>query len=213
VGKTTLSRLIADRAEWTVLGEAAVRIDPPASLRVDTPADLLRVERRLLREERRRCRTATRLREEGLDVLLDTGPFGPATYSLGMAAREPKYASAAVAVVDEVLDDLRAGRMTVPDRVVYLTASEAALRARAERSRQDHPVELMGRHRDVGRIERAFWAQLARRSSGSVLLLPSRGPPAADARRLLARLALPTPRLPARLLRSQLRQATRDAGA
>jgi hypothetical protein len=209
VGKTTVSRLIADLADWTVIGEAAIRLEPPPSLEVPTPKDLVRVERRLLREERRRCQTVERLRREGIDVLLDTGPFGPATYSIGMAAEEARYGPAAAAIVHEVLDDLDAGRLTVPDRVVYLTASDATLRSRARGSRADHPAELAPRHRQVGRLERAFWEGLAPRSNGAVLILRSRGPPAADAKRLLARVDTPAPSLAARLLRSRLRDAAR----
>ncbi|MCI4325002.1 MAG: AAA family ATPase [Thermoplasmata archaeon] len=209
VGKTTVSRLLADRADWTVIGEAAVRLDPPPSLRVVAPADLLRIERRLLREERRRCRTAERLRRKGVDVLLDTGPVGAATYALGMAAGDGRYASAARAIVTEVVRDLETGRLTVPDRVLYLTASDATLRSRANLSRAEHPAELAPRHWQVGRFERAFWEGIAERSGGSVALLPSRGSPSTGAERLRTALARPAPRLARRLLVARLREAAR----
>lgn len=207
VGKTTVTRLIADRTDWTVLGEASLRIDPRLNLRVASPSDLLRIERRLLIEERRRCRSADRLRAQGVDVLLDTAPFGPATYAMGMAQRKPVYISAGGAIVDQVLRDLESQRLTVPDRVVYLTAPEAILRRRAEASVVDHPLEFADRHREVARFERGFWEEVAERSHGSVVLLHSKGPPSRDATVLLSRLAKPAPRLSARLLRSRLREA------
>jgi hypothetical protein len=211
VGKTTISRLLASRSDWVVLGEASVRLRPRPSLRFVDPTELVRLERRLLVEERRRCRAAERLRRDGIDVLLDTAPVGPATYSLGLAKLDPAYNGAAAEIAELVIEDLRTGRLAAPQQVLYISASDRTLRRRAASSRADHPEGLAARHRAVGRFERAFWSSVARGSGGSVLLVPTRGPASADAARLLREISRPTLGRRPGFLESRLRKALRVA--
>jgi hypothetical protein len=206
VGKTTVSRLVGDRSDWTVLGEASVRLRPRPTLRFTSPAELLRIEHRLLGEERRRSDTAGRLRASGLDVLLDTAPFGPATYSLAVARLDPTYAPTASRITNLLLEDIGRDRLLVPDRIVCLKASEPELRKRADTDSVRHPPRLAQRHREVGRIERTFWSALAEASNGSVGFLPCTGSPSGVAVRLLSRLAKPAPALPGRVLLDTLRK-------
>jgi hypothetical protein len=210
VGKTTVSRLVGDRSEWTVLGEASVRLRPRPTLRFASPSELLRIERRLLGEERRRCDTAQRLRASGLDVLLDTAPFGPATYSLAIARLDATYGPTASRITDLVVEEVRSGHLLVPDRIVCLSATESQLRTRAKADRPRHPPRLAERHREAGRIERRFWTALARASDGSVGFLSTAGAPSSLASRLLSRMAKPAPALGERVLLDTLRKFEKD---
>ncbi|MCI4318015.1 MAG: hypothetical protein L3J96_05695 [Thermoplasmata archaeon] len=210
VGKTTVSRLLADRSDWTVLGEASVRLRPRPTLRFASPSGLFRIERRLLGEERRRCDTARQLSDRGLDVLLDTAPFGPATYSLAVARLDPAFGPTASRIAAQVVEEVRNGRLLVPHRVVYLSAPDSALRTRAEADRQRHPPRLAARHRAVGQIERKFWTSLAKASDGAVGFLSASGAPSGVASRLLTRLAKRGSALDERVVLGTLRDFERE---
>jgi hypothetical protein len=205
VGKTTVSRLIGDQSDWTVLGEASVRLRPRPTLRFASPSDLFRIERRLLGEERRRSDTARQLSDRGLDVLLDTAPFGPATYSLAVARLDPAFGPTASRIAEHVVENVRVGRLLVPDRVVCLSAPDSALRTRAGSDRQRHPLRLAARHREVGRIERRFWTSLAKVSDGAVGFISASGAPLGVTSRLLARVAKRGPALGERVVLRTLR--------
>jgi hypothetical protein len=188
VGKTTLGREVARGSEWVVLPEAASLARPAIDLEFRTPAEFAAIERRLLAAERRRSRAARRLRAQGVDVLLDTASLGPATYSLGVGRADPNYAVVASRVIGAVLQDLRDGRLSLPDLVIYLEASDPSLRRRARSAPDSHPERLVGRHWRVGTVERAFWSALAAIDPQSVRFVPATGPLTASAARLGAAL-------------------------
>lgn len=211
VGKTTVTRRIAETSDWTLLGEASLRLRPRLGLRFGSPAELRRIEERLIAEERRRSETARQLTERGVDVLLDTAFFGPATYTAAVARLDPTYAPVAARIVGSVAQDVRTDRLRVPDRVVYLSASDRVLQARAAASRSVHPSRLAERHRMVGPIERGFWTAVASESRGAVRTLSALGSPASAASRLVRELARPAPPLPKRLVLRHLEELRRSA--
>jgi hypothetical protein len=192
------------------LPEASTLLRPPPRLEFGSPAELARIERRLLDAERRRSRAAERLRSDGVDVLLDTAPVGPATYSLGVARLRPEYATVAVRVLDSVLSDVRSGRLAVPDEVLYLEASPGVLRRRAARARATHPTELVARHWRVGATERAFWLALARSHPRSVRIVRAAGAPARTVREMRESVRTRPPRLPRAAVVGAIRDARRE---
>ncbi|MFG1530222.1 MAG: AAA family ATPase [Thermoplasmata archaeon] len=159
VGKTELVEELARRLGWTAIPEASDLGGRRPSLRFRSDAELARLESALLIRERARWRRAARERAQGRSTLLDTGPFGPLTYTRGLVeigAAGPKVLSGLVARGRKAL--LRRA-LGVPDLVLYLDAPEATLRRRAARSPADHPPKLTERHHRVGRIERRLWRE------------------------------------------------------
>ncbi|MCI4327915.1 MAG: AAA family ATPase [Thermoplasmata archaeon] len=191
VGKTTLGRAVAAGSAWVLLPEAAALARPAIDLEFRSPSEFAQIERHLLAAERRRSRAATRLRAQGVDVLLDTSPLGPATYSLGVARGDSSYAPVAFEVIDTVVRDLREGRLVLPQEVVYLEATPATLRRRARAARDTHPERLVERHWTVAAIERAFWSTLAALDPKSVRFVSTVGPLTASAGRMTAALREP----------------------
>lgn len=175
VGKSTLARVLAERHGWEVVGEAYRRLHPRPSLRFDGPAQLERLERRLLAEEKRRVRFGDRLRINGSNVLLDTAPFGPATYTSGLARLDPRYKAVAARMLAAVRHEIRSGRLGIPERIVYLSASAPTVAKRAGLAVATHPSRLLQRHIAVGRWERRFYRTLASLSPGGVVAIRSSG--------------------------------------
>ncbi|MCI4321109.1 MAG: hypothetical protein L3K05_02240, partial [Thermoplasmata archaeon] len=168
---------------------------PRPPLRFDSPTALLAIERRLLRAERRRSQEVRLLAPSRGGILLDTAPFGPATYCAGVAQLDSRYRRVSKAVADRVIADLEERRVVIPERVVYLDAPEAVRRSRSRRSRATHPALLAARHRAVGRVEREFWAALSRGSAGSVQFVRAGDSASAVTKRVLRALARPSPPL------------------
>jgi hypothetical protein len=192
-GKTTVARRLAVVGDWTVLLEAFAGAPPRPSLRFGSPASLLAIERRLMRAERRRSQEAQRLRKPRRGVLLDTAPFGPATYTAGVARLDRRYGRVARTVIDRVVRDIEEGRILVPQRIVYLDAPETVRRSRSRLAPATHPGLLAARHRTVGRFERTFWASMARQAPRSVQFIRAGDSAAAIAGRVARALARPAP--------------------
>lgn len=188
-GKTDLVRRLGPILGWTTLDEA-YRSGRTFSLRYRTSAELARLEHRLIRREVARWKRAVRLAATGQDVILDTGPWGPRTYTEGLvrAGLAPEWVLARVRAESSRLE--RGGRIGRPDRTFYLDVSA---RERARRARSDprgHPARLYERHERVARTERA----LARGTFGQrrgirLVRVRASESSAALARRLAPRLA------------------------
>jgi len=191
VGKTTVGRAVAAAAGFVFLPEPAAAGDPLPSLEFGTPAQLAAIEARLMAVERRRSRAAERLRADGVDVLLDTAPVGPATYSLGVARLHPEYRPVAERIVAAVRHDLESGRISAPDRVLHLDASPATLRRRAAGVPSTHPADLLARHWAVARYEREFWGVLASERPDAVRMISLGAPMPSAARRVAKALVRP----------------------
>jgi AAA domain-containing protein len=195
VGKSTVARALAERHGWVVVEEAYRRLRPRPSLRFADPADLELLERRLLSEERRRLRFAERLRARGANVLLDTGPLGPATYPSGIARLDPRYQTVAVRLTEAVGRSIRSGRLGLPDRIVVLSADASTLTKRGAAAASTHPRRLLRRHLAVGSWEGRFYRTLARLAPGAVVTVRATGTTADVADRVARRLRLPVPPL------------------
>jgi hypothetical protein len=209
VGKTSTGRAVAAGSNWLFLPEASALLRSAPTLEFHAPADLAAVERRLLEGERRRARATGRLLQDGVDVLLDTSPIGPATYSLGVARLWPEYRTVASRILTTVVSDLRAGRLLVPDEVLYLEAPPATLRRRASQARETHPAHLLERHWTVGAVERGFWSTLAQASLGSVRIVRTTGTPEDASSRVLSAIREPQPPLPLAVVVRELDAARR----
>jgi thymidylate kinase len=195
IGKSTVAERLAVRYGWTVVREAYQTLRPRPSLRFRTPRALAAIERRLLGAERRRMRRARDLQDGGTDVLLDTTPFGPATYPSGYAQLDPRYAPVAARLVAAVAEDVRTGRLVIPEQIVYLSASSLLAKQRAAGAARTHPPDLRQRHADVARWERRFYGRLVRSSGGAVIRVEAQGPPDRVAHSIALRLRRELPRL------------------
>ncbi len=156
-GKSAVVQAVAARFGWTAVLEAVDRIDPPPSLEFDTPGQLLALEFQLLEEEGRRFREATRRKRRGQLVLVDTGFWGPLTYTWGLVVAGLAEAPLLSLLVDRAERLLAQGRWGLADLSIYL---DAPATVRAHRARTDpvrHPSRLQRRHQLVGRIERQLF--------------------------------------------------------
>jgi thymidylate kinase len=180
-GKTTLARRAARSFGWVFLAEAYDRTDPPPNLRFGSPDELLRIERTLLAEERRRYREAERRRRRGETVIADTGFLGPLTYTAGLVALGEAPFRTFVAV--RRLVTRRAGRphdLDLPDLVIYLDVPSSVRRRRASLAPRRHPREFRRRHEAVGRIERRFYRESAvHGAAGRIRFVRASGSPRA----------------------------------
>jgi len=156
-GKSSVSRALGERLGATVLPEAFERIAPRPSLEFRTLEELRSLELALLAAEIARFRDAEALRARGSAVILDTGPWGPLTYSWGL--RET------VASQWDILPDLLTAarrhpgleRFPLPELTVYLDVPEAVAARRAASDPAGHPPGLQDRHRRVARFERLLY--------------------------------------------------------
>lgn len=158
VGKTTTARALAERLGVPYLDEAWRRLRPRPSLRFRSRGELLGLERRLLAEESRRFRQARRLAATRPAVIVDTGFFGPLSYSAGLAALSTRLDVRAPLAVDAVAL-LAEGQWGGADLTYYLDAPVGALDERQAGSPVTHPVDLAVRHRRVADTERALWTR------------------------------------------------------
>ncbi len=219
-GKTTITRRLARSFGWVRLPEAFDRLRPAPALVFRSTDELLRIERILLREDRRRYREATRHRARGRTVVADTGFIGTGTYTAGLVARGEAPLGVLRRLLSEAGRGSRDAWRALPDLVVYLEAPASTRRARAVRDPRRHPAALIGRHEAVGRIERTFYRDLAhqRLRTRVRFVRADRSPRAVatEIRRLVASLAEPGPSkdassafLKMRLLRAARRRRRR----
>jgi hypothetical protein len=156
-GKTRAVEGAADRFGVIAIAEAFDRLRPRPDLRWRTPAGLLRLERRLLREDARRYREARRLTRTGATVLADTGFLGSLTYTRGLVHR----GHAPPRVLTALLSTARAlevrGDWGLPDAYLYLRTPALERRRRARRDIHGHPEALQDRHQEIAREELSFY--------------------------------------------------------
>lgn len=184
VGKSTIATVLARRLRAHRIAEAYRRLRPPGRLVFRSARELERIERRLLREERARWSEAQRARRRGETVVLDTGPIGPYTYLLGLAA-EGEAPTALVERIGRTIDrSFRAGTLGWPDVVVWLRAADRLVRRRNARARRTHPRALERRHAAVARWEARFWRTAASALGLCFAVVRATGPPDAVAERV-----------------------------
>ncbi len=156
-GKSRAVRRAAAVLGAVPLPEAYDRLRPRPPLSWARPAELLGIERTLLREEGRRYREARALAADGALVLADTGFWGPLTYLRGLVA----LGQAPPELTRTLLGEARAlaarGRWGLPDAVVLLRTPAAERDRRAAGDPEGHPVALRARHRAVGEVESGFY--------------------------------------------------------
>lgn len=201
-GKSTVTeryaRLVG--AEW--VPEAFRRIRPELSLEYSSATELLRLERRLLREDALRYRAARGAARQGRLAVLDTGTIGSLTYSfaLGRLGRTP--ARVLRSLTNDARAMLRQRTWGVPDRVVWIESIAGDRRRRIAADPVGHPSDLAARHEAVGRVERSFYrGPVARLLGPRFVSVRGDGPPGAvvaRVRRALDRMG-PVPPAPAEL--------------
>lgn len=156
-GKTTLSRRLERTLGAMVLPETYRTIRPRPSLSFETPRELERLELRLLAAEAHRWRTARTAAASDRLVILDTAPYGPLTYTYGLALERLAPSSAVRTVARRARTLVRRGQLGPVDRVFYLDVPRAERDDRAVRASKEHPARLFARHQRVARHERALW--------------------------------------------------------
>ena len=156
-GKSRAVRGTARRLGAYAIPEAFDRLRPRPRLTWTTEAGLLRLERRLLREDARRYREGRRLAESGATVLADTGFLGPLTYTEGLVRR----GLASRLVLRELVRTARSWsdeeRWGLPDAVLYLRTPLHERRRRAAHDPRGHPSPLQARHQLIAEEERRFY--------------------------------------------------------
>lgn len=155
-GKSTAT-LGAAATGGIALPEAYVRLDRRRPLQYRASADLLRIERWLLREDGRRWQQARRAARRGRVVYLDTGVLGTLTYTWGLVRLGRASPPVLASVLRSVARATNSGGIGLPDRTVYIDTPPLLRRRRARRSPEGHPVGLDGLHARVGRLERTLW--------------------------------------------------------
>jgi predicted kinase len=216
VGKTEAARTLADSIPNAVLlREAHARIRPPLNLSVPDRPSLQRVEGRLVREELERWREARSALAAGRSVVADTGFLGPLTYSVGLAAVDPRR-DLAERLRKAYSATVRNRTLGAVDLTVWLELPASARRARAGRDPAGHPPHLLDRHDRIGRLEERIWKRTFAPVLGARFrAVSARGPSGVVARRILALTHRPPPLAPrerTELLATQL-EAERDARA
>lgn len=185
VGKSALARALAERLGAVRIDEAFDRLDPRPSLRVDGPSALRDLEGRLLAEELRRYREAVDLRRRGRTAVLDTGPWGPSTYSLALASLDRSLDGAARSIVRRTRAALRSGRLGLADLTVWLDAPPSTVARRIASDPVGHPPEWAARHRRAARWEqRRIVSAFERVAPDRFHRLTARGPAPLLARRI-----------------------------
>jgi hypothetical protein len=206
-GKTRTVRAASQATGATPLPEAYERLRPRPALTWATEGQLVRLERRLLREECRRYLDARRMTEAGATVLADTGFLGPLTYTLGLARRGLASRSALDALLRTARQASAAGRWGLPDAIVYLRTPLVERRRRAASDPKGHPSALQARHQAIAADEgRVFRTLVAPTFGDRFRYVSAAGPPDAVVRRLVravarSHTAAPRPS-PDRLLRA-----------
>lgn len=186
----TLERAVGVRA----IPEAYARLRPRPSLTWHGTGALLRLERRLLREEARRYQEGRRSAELGGVVLADTGFLGPITYTAGLV----RAGLADRSVLSELLRSgselARDGRWGLPDSLVYLRTTRRERRRRASADPVGHPESLRARHERVATEELRLYRRVIGPEFGvRFRFVSGDGPPTEVAERIARRLAPPIP--------------------
>jgi hypothetical protein len=215
VGKTEAVGVLVADGRGVRIAEAVDRLRPRPDLDFRSDAELERLELRLLREDGRRFVEARRRAGAGATVLLDTGSLGPLTYTGGLVATGAAPPAVLARLLREARALLRDGRWGLPDGIVFLTAPDATLRARAATDPRGHPAGLHGRHTAIGRREAAFYRrELAPILGRRLKFVSGSGRPGAVARRIVSALRrFPPGRPPPRLAAEVLRRCERAAPA
>jgi hypothetical protein len=165
-GKSRVVRDVAPRIAAAPLAEAYDRLTPTVPLTWRTPAELYRLEHRLLREEARRYREARELADVGGLVLADTAFLGPLTYPWALARLGVAPRSVVLRLVEEARALARHGRWGLPDGFVYLRTPVVERRRRAAHDPHGHPAALQERHQRVGEEELRFYRTVIAPSFG-----------------------------------------------
>ncbi|NNN18022.1 MAG: hypothetical protein HKL79_06655 [Thermoplasmata archaeon] len=224
-GKSAVSLAAGALSGGATLPEAYVRLGRRVPLEYRSSPELVRIERRLLREDVRRWRQARDLARQGRTVYLDTGVFGTLTYTWGLVELGRARPVALSAIGGSVDRALRSGRLGLPDRIAFIDTPPSVRRRRARQSPEGHPARLDELHARVGELERVLWSDRWGPLLGSRLVrIDGRESVARIARRLARIGSLPRTRtartgggsdrhLLLALLRSLPRSRGRDGGA
>ncbi len=156
-GKSAASRAAGTLADGVTIVEAYVRLGRRVSLRYRSPTDLVRIERRLFREDLRRGQEAVQWSRRGRTVYLDTGVLGTITYTWGLVRLRRAPERALTALSASVERAARNGRAGLPDRTAYIDTPAPMRRRRAMRDLEGHPAALRALHERVGAVERELW--------------------------------------------------------
>jgi hypothetical protein len=150
---------VAAESGWMVLLEAYRQMRRPPSLEFHSAAELVDLERRLIREDSKRYLEARTRAAAGGTVLADTGFLGPLTYTwalVGIGAAPP---SALTAVVQFARELSERGEWGLADAYVYLDTPTSIRSDRVRRDPAGHPADLARRHERVGGLERRFYLE------------------------------------------------------
>lgn len=184
-GKSRFLSALVREGTARSLAEPWTTLRPRPALGVDRLAPLLALERRLLREERRRFRRAERLARAGSAVWLDAPPIGPITYGRGLCALLGLPWAADV-WLGAMGPDGGPALLRLTDLVLYLRAEPlTTLRRALDRPRSSHSGHEV-QHLVVGLLEERFWLEEFRRAFPDRLVV-------ADGRRPLASLLRAAP--------------------
>ncbi|MGI0155793.1 MAG: AAA family ATPase [Thermoplasmata archaeon] len=158
-GKTTVAARVARTTGGVVLPEAYRRIIPTPNLELGSPAELLDLEERLLREDADRYLEALARARAGATVVADTGFLGPLTYTWALVVQGAAPLSSLVALRDRARSLARHGEWGLADEYFYLETTAAARAGRIRADRAGHPPALARRHEEVGVLELRFYRE------------------------------------------------------
>lgn len=185
-GKSAVVRAAGALGGGAPVPEAFVRLGRRVPLEYRSSHELVLLERRLLYEDARRWREARELARPGRAVFLDTGLLGTATYTWGLVELGRVRPAALVAILGSLDRAVRAGRIGLPGRTVFLDTPPALRHRRARQSPEDHPARRDALHAQVGRLERSLWLeQWAPQLENRLVRMDGREPVARIARRLI----------------------------
>ena len=209
VGKTATSRSLAKALSASRIPEAYERLRPAPALEFGDVEELVDLETTLLYEESRRYREAQRALRQGADVVLDTGTFGPLTFTAGLAHLDPRWSPALRRVARISLRLIRAGRLGLPDVTVYLDLGAAAVAQRVAADPAGHPPEHADLYARVAAWERPLWVErFLPAAPGRLIAVRADRPVPSIVRQVVARLGGPGPQV-----RPSVREATRTVRA
>ena len=189
-GKSTVAPLLGRALDAEVLPEAYARLRPRPSLAFANDRALLRLEERLLEEDGARYRDADQIAGGGGSVIVDTGFFGPLTYTralltLGLAPAGPfrSIVRTARSLQERYL-------WGAPDRILWLDTAASTRERHVRSDPTGHPPALADRHERVGAEERrTYFGALARPLGSRLRAIDAEGPADRVVRRAEAALA------------------------
>jgi AAA domain len=156
-GKSTVAPLLARALDAELLLEAYDRLRPRPSLGFTTERDLLRLEEQLLEEDAARYREADQIAGGGGRVVVDTGFFGPLTYTRALVTLDLASPGAFRALVRSARSLRDRYQWGSPDRILWLDTTASTRRRRTRSDPRGHPVSFAGRHERVGEEERRIY--------------------------------------------------------